>query len=72
MAKAPHLFDRRLDAQIRQYGVDLRLLALYSLAVGVVGGCYEVGGGVFTSAYLIGAWPAGAWARTCSTGCRPP
>jgi uncharacterized membrane protein YfcA len=28
---------------------------LFSLAIGVVGGAYGVGGGVFTSAYLIGA-----------------
>jgi uncharacterized membrane protein YfcA len=34
--------------------VDPRVLAGFSALVGVVAGCYGVGGGVFTSAYLIG------------------
>jgi uncharacterized membrane protein YfcA len=36
------------------YRVDPRALAVFSWLVGAVGGCYGVGGGVFTSAYLIG------------------
>jgi uncharacterized membrane protein YfcA len=36
------------------YSVNLPGIWFFSLAVGAVGGAYGVGGGVFTSAYLIG------------------
>ena len=44
--------EYEFDGRVRT--VDPRRLALFALIVGVVGGCYGVGGGVFTSAYLVG------------------
>jgi uncharacterized membrane protein YfcA len=37
------------------HSLGLPVTWLFSLAVGVIGGAYGVGGGVFTSAYLVGA-----------------
>jgi len=37
-----------------EFAVDARGLFLFSLIVGVVGGAYGVGGGLFTAAYLVG------------------
>jgi uncharacterized membrane protein YfcA len=37
------------------HSLSLPVTWLFSLAVGVVGGAYGVGGGVFTSAFLVGA-----------------
>jgi uncharacterized membrane protein YfcA len=38
----------------RDYSVGLPPLFLFSAVIGAVGGAYGVGGGIFTSAYLIG------------------
>lgn len=38
----------------RSYSAGVLPLFLFSLAIGAIGGAYGVGGGVFTSAYLVG------------------
>jgi uncharacterized membrane protein YfcA len=48
-----HARYRHGDAE---YSANLPLLALFSALVGVAGGAYGVGGGIFTSAFLIGVY----------------
>jgi uncharacterized membrane protein YfcA len=38
----------------RSYGIAVPGAFLYAVAIGAIGGAYGVGGGVFTSAYLVG------------------
>ena len=40
----------------QEYSANLPMLVLFSAVVGVAGGAYGVGGGIFTSAFLIGLY----------------